>query len=101
LGHVVGDLFGPRLFNGSYGELCDDEYIAKDRRPRIFRISASMTGQLHTQRQLNLRAMRSPPSIALGVFSIIAVLLASIFYDHPIMKAPPVFASLRQHIAAQ
>jgi hypothetical protein len=46
--------------------------------------------------------MRSPASIALAVCSIAAVILASVFYDHPIMKQQPqMFASLRQHLTAQ
>jgi len=53
------------------------------------------------QREKNLRAIRSPGSIALFVFSITAVVLATVFYDHPIMKAPQLVASLRQHITAQ
>jgi hypothetical protein len=57
---------------------------------------------LHHKRQENLRAMRSPASIALAVCSIAAVILASVFYDHPIMKQQPqMFASLRQHLTAQ
>jgi hypothetical protein len=56
---------------------------------------------LHHQRQENLRAMRSPASIALAICSIAAVILASIFHDHPVMKQPQIFASLRQHITAQ
>jgi ABC-type molybdate transport system permease subunit len=56
---------------------------------------------LHLQREENLKAMRSPASIALAVFSIAAVILACVFYDHPLMKQPQVFASLRQHISTQ
>jgi hypothetical protein len=44
---------------------------------------------LHYKRQENLRAMRSPGSIGLAICSIAAVILASIFYDHPIMKQQP------------
>ena len=56
---------------------------------------------LHHQRKVNLRAMRSPASIALAVCSVAAVILASVFYDHPIMKAPHLIASLRQQITTQ
>jgi hypothetical protein len=52
--------------------------------------------ELNHQREENLRAMRSPASIALAVCSIAAVVLASVFYDHPVMKAPQMSASLRQ-----
>jgi hypothetical protein len=46
--------------------------------------------------------MRSPASIALAICSIAAVILVSVFYDHPEMKQQPqIFASLRQHISAQ
>jgi Flp pilus assembly protein TadB len=97
---VVGDFFGPRLLSGSYRELCHEQHAAEDGRTRVFTVSTSMTDQ-HQRRQQNLRAMRSPASIALFVFSIAAVVLATIFYDHPIMKAPQLVASLRQHITAQ
>ena len=53
------------------------------------------------RREKNLRAMRSPGSIALFVFSITAVVLATLFYDHPIMKAAHLVASLRQLSTAQ
>jgi len=56
---------------------------------------------LHHQREENLKAMRSPTSIALAVCSIAAVVLACVFYDHPLMKQPQIFASLRQHVSAQ
>jgi hypothetical protein len=56
---------------------------------------------LNHQREENLRAIRSPASIALGVCAIAAVVLASVFYDHPLMKAPHIMASLRHHITAQ
>jgi hypothetical protein len=57
---------------------------------------------LHHKRQENLRAMRSPASIALATCSIAAAILVSIFHDHPVMKQQPqIFASLRQHITAQ
>jgi hypothetical protein len=53
------------------------------------------------QREENLRQMRSPGSIALGVFALLTVLLACIFYDHPLMKSPHIVASLRHHITAR
>jgi hypothetical protein len=57
---------------------------------------------LHHKRQENLRAMRSPTSIALAICSIAAVILVSVFHDHPVMKKQPqIFTSLRQHISAQ
>jgi hypothetical protein len=57
---------------------------------------------LHHQREQNLRAMRSPASIVLAACSITAVILVSVFYDHPVMKQQPqIFASLRQHITTQ
>jgi hypothetical protein len=58
--------------------------------------------ELHHARQENLRAMRSPASIALAICSIAAVILVSVFHDHPVMKQQPqIFASLRQQINAQ
>jgi hypothetical protein len=58
--------------------------------------------ELHHTRQENLRAMRSPASIALAICSIAAVILVSVFHDHPVMKQQPqIFASLRQQINAQ
>jgi hypothetical protein len=59
-----------------------------------------MIDLLHHQREQNLRAMRSPASIALAVCTIAAVISACVFYDHPVMKQPQIFASLRQHITA-
>jgi hypothetical protein len=57
---------------------------------------------LHSKRQENLRAMRSPASIALAICSMAAVILVSVFHDHPVMKQQPqIFASLRQHISPQ
>lgn len=56
--------------------------------------------ELRHQREENLRAMRSPASIALGVGSIAVVVLACVFYDHPLMKQPQIFASLRHHVTA-
>jgi hypothetical protein len=59
-----------------------------------------MMDLLHDQREKNLRQMRSPASIALAICAIAAVVLASAFYDHPLMKAPHMVASLRHHITA-
>jgi hypothetical protein len=64
-------------------------------------VGTSMIDRLHDQREKNLRQMRSPASIALAICSIAAVVLASAFYDHPIMKAPQLVAALKHHITAQ
>jgi hypothetical protein len=59
-----------------------------------------MTDHLDDRREENLRAMRSPSSLLLAVLSIGAVILASVFYDHPLMKQPQIMASLRQYVSA-
>jgi hypothetical protein len=56
---------------------------------------------MHDQRKANLRTMRSTASIALAACSIAAVVLVSVFYDHPVMKAPHLIASLRPQITTQ
>jgi hypothetical protein len=59
-----------------------------------------MTEDLHKKREENLRAMRSPASIALAFLSIAAVTLICIFHDHPLMKQPQIVASLMQRLNA-
>jgi hypothetical protein len=44
---------------------------------------------LHQKREENLRAMRSPASITLALCAIAAVILVSVFPDHPVMKQQP------------
>ena len=73
----------------------------KPHRKRVVGVSECSMIDLRHQREQNLRAMRSPASIALAVCSITAVILASVFYDHPVMKQPQIFASFRQYIATQ
>jgi hypothetical protein len=62
--------------------------------------AAPMIEDLHKQREKNLRAMRSPASIALAFFSIAIVALICIFHDHPLMQQPQIVASLIQRINA-
>jgi len=52
------------------------------------------------QRQENLRAMRSPASIALAIVALGTVMLATVFHDHPLMKSPQIIASLRHYVTA-
>ncbi len=56
-----------------------------------------MTGH-DPRRDENMRLMRSPASVILLAASLATVALASVFYDHPLMKEPQVFASFRQQI---
>lgn len=46
------------------------------------------------RRRQNLKAMRSPASIALGVLALALVVLVSLFYDHPAMETPEVITAL-------
>jgi hypothetical protein len=61
----------------------------------------SKASQHSTQREENLRAMRSPASIALAIAALGAVTLVSVFHDHPWMKSPQIVASLRHYVTAQ
>ena len=44
------------------------------------------------RRAENLKAMRSAPSLALGVAGIVAMVCATVFYDKPITNSPVSFA---------
>jgi hypothetical protein len=54
-----------------------------------------------TRRRQNLKAMRSPASIALGVLALALVVLVSLFYDHPAMETPQVITALHAHTTSQ
>ena len=55
---------------------------------------------LHQRREENLRAMRSPASIALAVVAIGLMIVATVFHDHAIIDNPVLFTYLREAVNA-
>jgi hypothetical protein len=49
----------------------------------------------HQRRQENLQAMKSAPSIALGILTLVALVCATAFHDQPITNNNELFAYLR------
>jgi len=82
-----------------------DEFDAQDPPARARRPLASTTVEMTVEpssgvaarRRQNLKAMRSPASIALGVLALALVVLVSLFYDHPAMETPSVITALHAH----
>jgi hypothetical protein len=54
-----------------------------------------MIKSLVKRRAENLRAMRSPVSLALGAIALLAVICATVFYDHTITDNTLVFSYFR------
>lgn len=82
-----------------------DEIDTQDPRARARRPPASTTVEMTVEplsgtaerRRQNLKAMRSPASIALGVLALALVVLVSLFHDHPAMETPQVVTALHAH----
>jgi hypothetical protein len=51
------------------------------------------------RRAENLRAMRSPASFALGGCVVLAVLIAFVFYDHPLTDNPVLISYLHGSVS--
>jgi hypothetical protein len=59
-----------------------------------------MTGPtLQQRREENLRAMRSPASVILAGVMLVLMIVATVFYDHPITDNPVVFTFLREAVS--
>lgn len=58
------------------------------------------TMRLAERRRANSVAMRSPGSVFLGISVIVLLALASVFYDHPSMRAPQMLTSLHRYVIA-
>ena len=50
---------------------------------------------LEKRREENLQAMKSPASIALAALGAIALICATVFYDHPLANNNQLFSYLR------
>jgi hypothetical protein len=56
-------------------------------------------GARHQRREENLQAMKSTPSIALGISVFVALVCATVFHDQPISHNNELFAYLRSFSA--
>ena len=54
-----------------------------------------VTDNISQRREENLKAMRSPPSIALAVAGVIAMICATVFHDTRITDSQVSFSELR------
>ena len=58
------------------------------------------TKNVSERRAENLKAMRSPGSFVLAGGTLLAVLIAFVFYDHPIVDDPVLLTHLRGAISS-
>jgi hypothetical protein len=54
---------------------------------------------LQQRREENLRAMRGPASFILAGVMLALMMVATVFYDHPITNNPVVFTFLREAVS--